>query len=78
MAGLRSGPWVAVHCQASPVPINLLDRCRAAVQGIGLAAALIDLPPNLLTVDAYVELMTRIATDLGASCQVIRGIGPSE
>lgn len=48
------------------------DTLQAGIDGVRLAARLVDLPPNLLHTDAFVEEARELARDVGAGITVIR------
>jgi probable aminopeptidase NPEPL1 len=64
-----------VGAVASPIfPVaSLASAATHTIESVRLAQELVDMPPNLLHSDAYINICRTIASDLGAQIEVIQG-----
>jgi len=61
--------WITARAPGAFVVDPVL---QAAIDGVRLAARLVDLPPNQLHTDAFVDEATALARELGVGCTVFR------
>ncbi len=72
-SGTDEGHLSVAFVPLGDTPQPDLQRCLHLTEGIRTCASLVDMPPNLLDTDHFVDILVRWATQLGCQLEVVRG-----